>query len=69
VKIAGRKFRLPVLMPTEIAAGSQAPIRGVLPRTVLRHLARDRQAKVAVVIKVTDAVGHRVIQTIRVALD
>lgn len=68
VKIAGKKFQLKIKLPDELAAGSEAPIRGILPKAVLRHLAKGKTGRVRVVIEVTDATGQKVIQTIRVAI-
>jgi len=68
VKIGGKKVKLKVKLPASIAAGGSAPVKVVLPKSVRRALAKGKTGTVIVKVKVTDAGGQTVVQTIKVKI-
>lgn len=68
VKIGGRKFKLAVKLPADIAAGASAPLRVVLPKPVLKSLATGRTGTVTISVTVIDASGRAGSRTVRVKI-
>jgi hypothetical protein len=67
-KLGGKSFKLKVIVPASISAGSSAAVKVVLPKSVRQALAKAGTGTVRVTIAVVDANGRTVTQTIRVKI-
>jgi hypothetical protein len=67
-KLGGKKFKLKVIVPATISAGSSAAVKVVLPKSVRKALLKAKTGTVTVTIAVIDANGQTVTQTIRVKI-
>jgi hypothetical protein len=67
-KLGGKSFKLKVIVPATISAGSSAAVKVVLPKSVRKALAKAKVGTVRVTIAVINAKGQTVTQTIRVKI-